>query len=371
MEIVDRGDDYVLSNCAKFLARDFGGARHAERPEDDGTLRAHIAEAWRFPLVDTWADGEHFVETYGLNSVTFVHAAIGGIPLPATVSVVGTFTDAPLTLRRIGDTPYHAATVVLPKGVAHRYRFVADGAEGPDPVNPQQVTGLRGLNAGAGDGAVWSRFFTQLCTEPLVLDDGQRALLGPAHPLRAALRHRRGRGVIGAHSTGGRAGPRPGGASRSPPVRRPARPRQLHRQGPGPRGGPPAGRLPASAWPAHRRVLADRDPGVAPAAHARRRARSVSTRRWPATRSPGWDHARYGQPAFFLQGPAAPRLYGRVRHPKYGGNVGGAGWACLDERFTDGDGNTLFDWRQVMEQPLGTSTDLPRLRRWRRSRSTS
>jgi hypothetical protein len=346
VEIVDRGDDYVLSNCAKFLARDFGEPRHAERPEDEGTLRAHIAEAWRFPLVDTWADGEHFVETYGLNSVTFVHPAIGGIPLPATVSVVGTFTDAPVPLRRIGDTPYHAVTVVLPKGVVHRYRFVADGVEGPDPVNPQQVP---------VDAAGWSRFFTQLCTEPLVLDDGQRALLARLTRYVLPFDTTEGEAVIGAHLDAVAADPTRRGLT------------DPHRSD------DPLGLVNfidkvLAREEAHRvldytlcldqiaRVLADRAPGVAPAdlgdevldrLYAEMDGDDVA----------GWDHGAYGQPSFFCKVLRRHTYQAAFAHPKYGGNAGGAGWAWLEHRFTDGNGHTLFDWRRVMEQPLGTSPD--------------
>lgn len=347
MEIVDRGDDYVLSACAKFLARDWTVPPvHAETAADDGTLRAHVAEAWRFPLVDTWADGTRFVELYGLNSVTFVRAAVGGVPEAGTVEVIGTFTDAPVPLRRIPDTPYHAVTVVLPKGEAYRYRFVADGVAGPDPVNPQEVT---------VDGEAWSRFFTQLCAEPLVLDDAQRALLARLTRYVLPFDTTEGEAVIGAHLAAVAA--HPDGRALTDP----------HRDD------DPLGLVNfidkvLAREERHRlvdyticldqlaRVLAARAPGVSyddlsdellDALYAEMDGDAVA----------GWDHGAYGQPSFFCKILRRHTYQAAFAHPKYGGNAGGAGWAWLEHRFRDANDRTLFDWRRVMEPPLGTSPD--------------
>ena len=70
----------------------------------------------------------------------------------------------------------------------------------------------------------------------------------------------------------------------------------------------------------------------------------------------GWNHSRYGSPRYFLQLLRRHAFVGAFSHPKYGGNVGAAGWAYLKERYRDSEtGQTLFGWRSVMEQPLGTA----------------
>jgi hypothetical protein len=347
VELVDRGDDYVLSNCAKFLARDWTLARHAERPEDEGTLRAYVAEAWRFPLVDSWADGEHFVAGYDRNAVTFVYPAVGPVPEPAAVAVTGPFTgDAPVPLRRVGDTPYFAVTAILPKAEVHRYRFVADGVAAPDPLNPQQEV---------VDGEVWSRFFTQLCTEPLVLDAGQRALV-----------ERLARFILPFDTPEGEDAVR----RRFDEVAADGDARRLtdpHR------ADDPLGVVNfidkvLAREEAHRlvdytlclgqfaAVLARRAPGVAYGDLPD----DLLAGLWgelDRDAADGWDRAVYAQPSFFLRILRRHTYQAAFAHPKYGGNAGGAGWAYLEERFTDAAGRTLFDWRRIMERPLGTSPD--------------
>ena len=50
-------------------------------------------------------------------------------------------------------------------------------------------------------------------------------------------------------------------------------------------------------------------------------------------------------------------MTGAFVHPKAGGNSGAAGWSYLEGRFTDAQGQTLFDWRRALEVPLGHNTD--------------
>lgn len=72
---------------------------------------------------------------------------------------------------------------------------------------------------------------------------------------------------------------------------------------------------------------------------------------------PGWDPAAYGSPSYFLYLLRRHTFCGAFCHPKYGGNAGATGWAWIAERFRDGEGKTLFDWRRALEQPLGTSAE--------------
>src|SRR5262249_4647114 len=130
---------------------------------------------------------------YRYNTVTFIYRRLDGAP-PAAVSVVGTFGDlyAPVPLRRIADTGYFTLSVVVPKGQVHLYRYVVDGELGPDPINPQRIA--------AESGPVWSRFFTQLTVQPIVLERWEFALLQRLTEEILPLRTERGRRFFSALS---------------------------------------------------------------------------------------------------------------------------------------------------------------------------
>src|SRR5262249_30592490 len=58
---------------------------------------------------------------------------------------------------------------VIPKGQMHRYRFVVDGRYENDSINPQ----VQRLD----NGQLWSRFFTDSFTQPLVLERWELEIL--------------------------------------------------------------------------------------------------------------------------------------------------------------------------------------------------
>jgi Gluconate 2-dehydrogenase subunit 3 len=73
---------------------------------------------------------------------------------------------------------------------------------------------------------------------------------------------------------------------------------------------------------------------------------------------PEWDSNTYGSPKYFLQLLRRHVFTGAFSHPKYGGNIGATGWAYLEEKYRDKEtGQTLFNWRRIMEKPLGDSSD--------------
>ena len=64
----------------------------------------------------------------------------------------------------------------------------------------------------------------------------------------------------------------------------------------------------------------------------------------------GWDYEVYNSPKYFLELLRRHSFTGAFAHPKYGGNAGGSAWAYLAERYS-------FNWRQAIEPPLGSSQD--------------
>ena len=71
----------------------------------------------------------------------------------------------------------------------------------------------------------------------------------------------------------------------------------------------------------------------------------------------GWDTSRYGSPRYFLLLLRRHAMTGAFVHPRHGGNSGTAGWMYLEDRFRDSAGQTLFDWRASIEEPLGHNHD--------------
>ena len=64
--LVTRDDTYVLNYSTKYLARDNSDARHNYGQYASGDPRARIAEAWRFPIVDSYYDGRDYVASLRL-----------------------------------------------------------------------------------------------------------------------------------------------------------------------------------------------------------------------------------------------------------------------------------------------------------------
>jgi hypothetical protein len=52
-----KDDQYVLNRCTKFLSRYNTDARHSCGAPGEESPRDRIAEAWRFPIIDTYGGG--------------------------------------------------------------------------------------------------------------------------------------------------------------------------------------------------------------------------------------------------------------------------------------------------------------------------
>lgn len=350
VQVVDLGDLYILNNCSKYLARAFLDARHNYGQFAPGDIRSFIAEEWRFPIVDAWSDGTNFLPDYALNSVTFVYPIFPGGTPPNSVSVIGTFSNLfePMALRPVAEEPLFALTIVLPKGRVCTYQYMVDGQPTLDPVNPQREV--------LDNGKTWSRFFTDQCTVPITFEDWEWTLVDRMTqrilPFRTAL----GQNFITRYYESLTAS-------------------QKESQY------PDAFRLDESVGVVnfidkllakqenHRLVdyrlcLAQIDKAVRAADPYEEPADMPDQvyddlyAQMAANSVPGWDTSVYSNTAFFLKLLRRHAYEGAFAHPKYGGNVGAAGWAYLEERFTDSvSGATLFNWERITEAPLGNSKD--------------
>jgi len=330
---IDLGDEYVLNNCTKYLARDSGA----------------VAESWRFPIIDSYSDGKDFVGSYACNAVTFVFATPPNEAAPGSVAAVSTCGSLfePIPMPRIGDSPYYAVTVVVPKAQVHTYKFLVDGKPRLDPVNPQQVV--------LDNGRTWSRFFTHLCSQPISFEDWELDLLQRLIDCILPFRTDAGQNFLQRFVDS---------LSKTDQETQYVHAYRLDE---------PVG------------VVNFIDKLVAKEEHHRlvdyklclRQINSVLRQRdvrepvdmpdpmyidlynqMASDNVPGWDTNAYGSPSFFLKLLRRHTFTGAFAHPKYGGNQGAAGWGYLEERYLNPTtGETLFNWRRLMEQPLGDSAD--------------
>jgi len=348
---------YVLNFCTKYLARYNTDARHAFTDEAKGTLSGTIAEAWRFPIIDTYGGGAAAVanpaDFDSYNQVTFVFREPASSPAKS-VGIIGTFQNLyepePLARVPFSDeaTPFWAVSFVIPKRQTHRYRFVVDGVVQNDPVNPQTLT--------VPTGKVWSRFFTEECAENLVLEDWEQNILSRMVEQMAPFRTQDGQRFLDQFYTY---------------LDHSAKETTFEH----------AYRFDESvgeiafidnilAREEHHRlndykiclsllkqVLRQRNPYEEPELISKEIYNDLYTE-MATDKVDGWDTSKYQSPLFFLNLLRRHACTGAFSHPKYGGNSAGSGWAYLQERYTDPQsGNSLFQWRDAVEKPLGNSAD--------------
>jgi len=352
VEIVQTDDLYVLNQCTKFLARSNTDPRHNFGQLTDDDPRSRIAEAWRFPIIDSYSDGKDFVKSYSSNLVTFVYQQQGNTP-PKDVSIIGTFANLfePIPLKPVKflgeETGYYALSIVVPKAQFHTYKFMVDGQAILDPINPQR--------AQLDNGQFWSRFFTQLCIEPLSFEDWEfeilTRLVDHILPFRTAEAENflnRQYNYLGKqdkevqYAFAYRLDQSVGAVNYIDNIL--AREENHH----------------VTDYKIclgqMDRILRQRNPYINPQDVSKELYIDLYNE-MANNQVNGWNYQQYQDPRYFLQLLRRHTYTGAFSHPKYGGNVGGTGWAYLAERYTDEKGETLFNWRKAIEQPLGINRD--------------
>jgi hypothetical protein len=355
--LVTRDDTYVLNYSTKYLARDNVDERHNYGQYTSGDPRARIAEAWRFPIIDSYYDGRDYEESYGLNCVTFIYA--GDAQAPSDVSIIGTFADlhTPIPLRRVPDSRYWTVSVAVPKGSVHRYKFLSGGQTILDPLNPQRVTML--------DGGEWSRFFTQFCTNLISFEDWEASLLQRLTDHILPFRTTEGQRFLDLYYNS---------LDRQTKDTQYARAYRLDQ---------PVGVVSfidkiLAREEAHRlidykiclelidKALRRRNPYEEPSRISTTFYAELYSQMADGGNIPDWDYSRYENPRFFLQLLRRHTYTGAFSHPKYGGNAGAAGWAYLAANLRDPQTGALplaagrasyFDWAHSLEKPLGRNPE--------------
>ena len=330
MQLLQKDDVAILNVCAKYLARD-----------DD-----RVSEAWRFPIIDSYSDGADPAGSYAFNEVTFVYG-LARLRPPVAVALVGSCANLyeAIPLRHLADTPFWAVTAVVPKGEVHTYKFIVDGVPTLDPINPQRTT--------LDNGREWSRFFTQLCSQPVSFERWELKVLERLTNHILPFRTEAGQNFLDRFYYA---------ADRASKTSQYAHAYRLDQ---------PVGvvnyidKLLAREESQHLidyklclrqidRVLRRRNPFIEPGDMAREMFVDLYDEMWRGAVD-GWDYDLYQNPKYFLQLLRRHTFTGAFSHPKYGGNAAAAGWAYLEERFRDSSsGQSFFNWRRVTEQPLGT-----------------
>jgi hypothetical protein len=351
-KILPNDDLYILNQCTKFLARTNTDPRHNFGQFSDEDRRSQIAETWRFPIIDSYCDNQNLDESYKFNRVTFVYQSSSDKP-PQTVAAIGTFANlyAPIPLQPvlfIGEpSGYYALTILVPKGELHTYKYVVDGQTIIDPINPQRAM--------LDNGQFWSRFFTNLCTEPLCFEDWEFIILDRLVDHILPFRTEEGENFLNRYYKFLE-----------------TQDKQMQYAY--------AYRLDQSVGVSNfidnllareenhhlidykvcleiiNRILRQRNPFIEPRMMSKELYIQIYDE-MGKDKVDGWDYQKYASPLFFLQLMRRHIYTGAFSHPKYGGNVGGAAWAYLSERFRDENGETLFNWRKAIEKPLGVNSD--------------
>jgi hypothetical protein len=355
--LADKDSTYVLNYCTRSLARDNDDGRHNYGQYAGDDPRARIAEAWRFPIVDSYYDGVSLESSQRFNIVTFVYANRDGVPADA-IAVIGTFADlcTPIPLRQVADSIFWSVTTVVPKGQWHRYRFLIGSRGILDPVNPQRVA--------LTDGTEWSRFFTDYCTDILCFERWETALLERLTSHILPFRTTEGQRFLNIYYNN---------LDRQSKVTQYARAYRLDQ---------PVGVVNfidkiLAREESHRladykiclemidRALRLRDPFEDPDRMPAQLYAELYDQMAGGSVA-GWDYSRYSNPRFFLQLLRRHTHTGAFSHPKHGGNAGAAGWAYLANNLIDPTTGRLpdpvttpayFDWGHGLEAPLGRNAE--------------
>ena len=351
-ELINKNSQYIYNHCTKYLSRNNTDSRHNFGQFATNELAANISESWRFPIIDSYSDGQDFEGGYGFNEVTFIYVSTETIT--QEISVIGSFANLyeAIPLKRVEDSDYYALTLVIPKGQVHTYKFLVNGGFVLDAINPQQSV--------LDNAQVWSRFFTENCTVPLSFERWEMQILGRLTDHILPFQTQKGKNFLNRYYASL--------DDQGKPDTDTARNNMTFSH---------AYRLDQSVGVVNfidklvarserhnlddyhicldiiDQVLRQQNPVLDVAEMPKQQF--VDLYNAMAVNSvQNWAYERYGKPDFFLKLLRRHTLTGAFSHPKYGGNNGAAGWAFLEAHYRDSTSQaTLFDWRRAVEKPLG------------------
>lgn len=331
----------VFNYCTKYLIRE----RSAEAKE--------YSEGWRFPLVMTCLNNDQVCHLN--NEVTFIYKKAKGETINS-IEITGSFLPLyqtlplqPLMFMDAASGLYYL-TVQLPVGTGYYYRFLVNGNYVLDPINPQRTVHATGKE--------WSFFFTDFYNYSTDFEEWEMNLLYRLIEQIVPFRTLDAQNFIN---------------------------RFYQNQARHIQDIIPLHRLDESVGEVNyitnilareeRHYLQDYKICI-------QLIDEVLRSRYPAINSwnvpsagieqlynemadgnvAGWDYNKYNNPRHFLKTLRRHSITGAFCHPRHGGNVGGAGWNYLKERYTARDKNgqpieSYFNWDKAIERPIGSNED--------------
>jgi hypothetical protein len=339
----------ILNFCTKYLSR--GAKLFVGEQSDSSSNLTTISENWRFPLilpVGSTGSGDTPV-----NEVVFIYYAKAG-EFPDSIEVTGSF--APLyesfpmlpILYEGENIGYYYYSVILPPGKGYYYRFRVNGTDIVDPINPQKKIFRNGKE--------WSFFFTDYYNYSEDFEEWEMNLLQRLVQQVVPFRTHEAQNFINRFYLT---------MSKNDKLAMPiykldesvgeinfitnilAREERHHLQdykiclnlidqllrkrNPF-----------LNSWEVSQELIADLYNEMA------------------TGNVVDWDYSQYDNPMYFLSLIRRHTITGAFSHPKYGGNIGGAGWSYLQERYDIKNENAqtvgnYFNWELALEKPLGTN----------------
>ena len=340
---VQKDPQEIFNYCTKYLIRD--------RSNDEDS--PNFTEGWRFPLVMTVLNQDKLVGK--LNEVTFVYKKNPGENI-SEVFIKGSFLPfyQSLSLEPVlfdgSASDLFSLTILLPVGKGFYYRYIVDGVERPDRINPQKKI--------LENGKEWSFFFTDYYNYSNDFEEWEMNLMHRLVNQIVPLRSEEAQNFINRFYEG-----LPRGEKDALPIYR------LDES---------VGEVNyitnilAKAERHHLidykiclklidTVLRMRNPFVNSWMVSEQMINDLYNE-MAANNVAGWDTQQYQEPAHFLRLIRRHAIVGAFCHPRYGGNIGGAGWNYLKDKYAIKDETgritrTYFNWPLAIEKPHGENVD--------------
>lgn len=349
--VIENTDEYIFDYCAKYISR--GPKLFMDNVSPNSFNLTSISEDWRFPIVLPLSDSNG--QTGTLNQVSFIWFSKPGDTV-TKIEVVGNF--APLyksvalspVLYENNNIGFYCLTVTVPIGKGYYYRFRLNGSDILDPINPQRKT--------FSNGKQWSFFFTDFFNSSEEFEEWEINLLYRLANQVVPFRSEDAQNFIKRFYLSL------------------ARPDKLAM---------PIYKLDESVGEVNYitnvlareerhhlqdykicidiidQLLRKRNPYVDSWMVSEELVNELYTEMAEGI-VPGWDYNRYSNPKYFLSLIRRHTITGAFCHPKYGGNVGAAGWNYLKQKYPIKDHaaqivGSHFNWDLAMEKPMGSNED--------------
>jgi Gluconate 2-dehydrogenase subunit 3 len=350
-QVANQNNEQILNFCTKYLVR--GAKFFTENIAPNAQNLTTISEAWRFPLILSAKDPNGVTGT--INKVILIWQRRTDAPIQQ-IEVIGSFAPLyqaiPLTpvLSDGQETGFYACTLLVPVGKCYFYKFRVNGQEALDDINPQRKLFSHGKE--------WSCFFTDYFTATEVFETWEVNLLYRLANQIVPFKSEEAQNFINRYYLS---------LAKSDQLAMPiyklddsvgevnfitnilAREERHHLQDY------------KICIAVIDQLLRKRNPFVDSWAVSENLINTLYDE-MATGQVPDWDYNRYANPTYFLGLIRRHTLTGAFSHPKYGGNVGGAGWNYLQQKYVIKDEaaqiiGSYFNWQHAMEAPLGTNQD--------------